>query len=191
MQTKTHIIASLRARLTDDRFIHSLNVADMARELALIYGEDPEKAYLAGLVHDCTKNTAPEKQLELMARGGIILTALERSNKKLWHAMSGSVFIQEAYGIDDPAIIAAVRYHTTGKAAMSLLEKIVYTADFTSAERDYPEVEHIRHLARTALDRAVYEGALFTVEKLGAAGKDIHPDTIEAMQYYSADNAAR
>jgi len=186
MKNKIEIVASLRGRLLEDRFFHSLNVADMARELALIYGEDPEKAYLAGLVHDCTKNTPPETQLAMMENGGMHLTPLERNNRKLWHAMSGSIFIQSAYGITDPAVIGAVRYHTTGKAAMTLLEKIVYTADFTSAERDYPGVEHIRTLAKRDLDAAVYEGAAFTVKKLSAASLDVHPDTVEAMQYYAA-----
>ena len=112
------------------------------------------------------------------------LTPLEKNNRKLWHAMSGSIFIQSEYGITDPAMISAVRYHTTGKAGMSLLEKIVYTADFTSAERDYPGVERIRALAKRDLDAAVYEGAAFTVEKLHAASLDVHPDTVEAMRYY-------
>ena len=184
MLEKKDIIVSLRSRLLFDRFFHSLNVADMAKELALIYGEDPEKAYLAGLVHDCTKNTPPEKQLEIIESGGIKLTELERRNKKLWHAISGSVFIKSEYGIEDEAVISAVRYHTTGKAGMSLLQKIIYTADFTSAERDYEGVERIRTLAKTKLDSAVYEGALFTVEKLEGLGLDVHPDTVDAMNYY-------
>ena len=184
MKDKTQIIASLRGRLREDRFFHSLNVADMAKELAAIYGEDTEKAYLAGLVHDCTKNTPLDMQQKMFEAAGVQLTDLERRNKKLWHAMSGSLFLQTEYGISDPEIISAVRYHTTGKANMTVLEKIVYTADFTSAERDYPGVEEIRHLARTDLDKAVYEGARFTVEKLRASGSDVHPDTIEAMEYY-------
>ena len=118
MLDKMKIVASLRARLVEERFFHSLNVADMAKELAQIYGEDSEKAYLAGLVHDCTKNTPPEIQLAFMREGGMHLSEIEQNNRKLWHAMSGSVFIQTQYGIKDPAVISAVRYHTTGKAAM-------------------------------------------------------------------------
>lgn len=184
MLDKKEIIVSLRSRLLGDRFIHSLNVADMAKELALIYGENPDKAYLAGLVHDCTKNTLPEKQLEIIKSGGIELTPLEKNNQKLWHAISGSVFIKTEYGIDDESIISAVRYHTTGKADMSLLEKIVYTADFTSAERNYKGVEQIRALAREKIDKAVFEGAKFTVEKLGSMSADVHPDTVNAMNFY-------
>ena len=184
MLDKIDIIASLRSRLLEDRFFHSLNVADMAKELALIYGEDPDKAYLAGLVHDCTKNTPQQKQLQIIEDAGIKLSELERRNKKLWHAISGSVFIKTEYGIEDEAIISAVRYHTTGKAGMTLLQKIIYTADFTSAERDYEGVERIRLLAREKLDSAVYEGALFTTEKLESLGLEVHPDTVDAMNYY-------
>lgn len=185
MKTKLEIVASLRARLLEDRFLHSLNVADMAAELARVYSANEAQAYLAGLVHDCTKNTPPELQLEIMRAGGLQLSALEKRSPKLWHAMSGSVFIQSEYGIEDSAIISAVRYHTTGKADMSLLEKIIYTADFTSAERDYTGVEQIRHLAHTDLDAAVYEGARFTHEKLSSLGLEVHPDTRACIQCYA------
>lgn len=186
MLDKIKIIASLRARLTDDRFLHSLNVADMAKELAQIHGEHTDTAYLAGLVHDCTKNTPPQVQEDIIREGGIRLSALEQSSKKLWHAISGSVFIQTEYGIDNPAIISAVRYHTTGKADMSLLERIIYTADFVSIERNYPGVERIRDLAKNDLDAAVYEGAAFTVKKLTDAGLPVHPDTLACEAYYKA-----
>ena len=181
---KVEIIASLRSRLCDDRFFHSLNVAEQAKKLASIYGEDEQKAYLAGLVHDCTKNTPPDKQLEIIESGGIHLSELEKNSKKLWHAISGSVFIQSEYGIDDKDIISAVRYHTTGKADMSMLEKIVYTADFTSKERDYKEVDEIRFLAETDINKAVFEGARFTVESLKQRGLAVHPDTIDTMNFY-------
>lgn len=186
MQNKD-ILISLRSRLLADRFIHSLNVADTAEELAKIYGFDARRAYLAGLVHDCTKNTPPEKQLKIIEGAGIKLTPLEMKNKKLWHAISGSVFIQNEYDIHDEQIISAVRYHTTGKADMSLLQKIIYTADFTSAERSYEGVEKLRRLSKTNLDKAVYEGALFTVESLSARGADVHPDTIAAMNFYNEE----
>ena len=187
MKDKIEIIASLRSRLADDRFIHSLNVADMAKELAEIYGCDTDKAYLAGLVHDCTKNTPAEKQLEIMNAAGIKLTELEKNNTKLWHAISGSIFIQSEYEIYDEDIISAVRYHTTGKAAMTLLQKIIYTADFTSAERNYHNVDEIRHYARTEINRAVFEGADFCIKELEKHGRDIHPDTVAARDYYGKE----
>ena len=181
---KKDIVVSLRSRLTDDRFFHSLNVAEQAKKLACIYGEDEDKAYLAGLVHDCTKNTPPAEQLKIIENGGIVLSELEQKSPKLWHAISGSVFIQSEYAIDDKDIISAVRYHTTGKADMTMLEKIVYVADFTSKERDYAEVEQIRFLAETDINKAVFEGALFTVESLKKRGLAVHPDTIDTMNFY-------
>lgn len=188
MVNKQQIIASLRARLVEERFFHSLNVADAAKELAALYGEDVQKAYLAGLVHDCTKNTPAQTQLTLIQEGGIVLTPLERQSPKLWHAISGSVFIEKEYGITDEAVRQAVRYHTTGKAAMTLLEKIIYVADYISVERDYPGVEEMRRLAHTNLDAAIYEGTRFTVQKLTSSGAPVHPDTLEAMQYYAPKN---
>lgn len=187
MADKLKIIASLRGRLLEDRFFHSLGVAQEAKELAAIHGADVQKAHLAGLVHDCTKNTPGEQQLAIMQSAGIELDPVAKENQKLWHAISGSVFIQSEYGIEDADIVSAVRYHTTGKAHMSLLEKIVYTADLTSAERDYPGVEQMRRLARTDLDAAVYEGAAFTVKKLSSRGLTVHPDTVAAMEYYRRD----
>lgn len=181
---KKDIVVSLRSRLTDDRFFHSLNVAEQAKKLACIYGEDEDKAYLAGLVHDCTKNTPPAEQLKIIENGGIVLSELEQKSPKLWHAISGSVFIQSEYGIDDKDIISAVRYHTTGKSDMTMLEKIVYVADFTSKERDYAEVEQIRFLAETDINKAVFEGAVFTVESLKKRGLAVHPDTIDTMNFY-------
>ena len=181
---KKDIVVSLRSRLCDDRFFHSLNVAEQAKALASIYGEDENRAYLAGLVHDCTKNTSPDEQLKIIENGGISLSELEKNSKKLWHAISGSVFIKSEYGIDDKGIISAVRYHTTGKADMTMLEKIVYTADFTSKERDYEGVEEIRFLAKTDIDKAVFEGAKFTVESLNKRGLPVHPDTIDTMNFY-------
>lgn len=184
MLSDLKIIASLKSRLEEKRFFHSLNVADAAKELAEIYGCDVQKAYYAGLVHDCTKNTPADKQLDIIKSGGIELTELEKNSPKLWHAVSGSIFMQTEYGISDKDMISAVRYHTTGKADMSLLEKIVYVADFTSAERNYKNVEEIRAFAKSDIDRAVFEGADFCIKELTARGSLIHPDTVAARDYY-------
>lgn len=184
MKSEKEIVVSLRSRLTADRFVHSLNVADMARELARIYSYDEKKAYLAGLVHDCTKNTPPDEQLRIIKSGGIVLSALEMKNGKLWHALSGSVYIQSEYGIDDGDIISAVRYHTTGRADMTMLEKIIYVADLVSKERDYPGADELRMTAKGNLEKAVHEGAEFTVNRLTKLNAVIHPDTIKAMNYY-------
>jgi nicotinate-nucleotide adenylyltransferase len=108
------------------------------------------------------------------------LTDMEISTAKLYHAMCGSMFIQKEFGIDDEEIINAVRYHTTGRKNMSLLEKIVFIADFISEERDYNGVDVMREKARRSLDEAIVEGLSFTIKDLIDAGRVVHTDTLDA-----------
>lgn len=170
----------LRSRLTPRRFTHSLNVADSAVELAGIYGCDTSKAYTAGLIHDCCKDEPAGLQLSYMLGNGVELSECEINTAKLYHAICGSVYIQKEFGIDDAEIINAVRYHTTGRKNMSLLEKIVFIADFISAERDYNGVEIMREKAKRSLDEAIVEGLSFTIKDLIDAGRIVHTDTLDA-----------
>ena len=153
IERKDEFIALLKGKLNEDRFIHSMGVADTAVRLAEKFGGDKDNAYIAGLLHDVMKNETAEEQLKIMKKDGIILSQAERNNPKLWHAMSGAAFIKLVLGITDPDIVNAVRYHTTGRAGMSLLEKIIYTADFISPERNYPDVDVMRSLSFESLDK--------------------------------------
>lgn len=177
---KETYLADLRARLDDYRFTHSLNVADTCRELAKMYGGDEEKAYYTGLLHDIFKNETKENTLAFFAQNNIVLTDCERNAPKLWHAMAGSVYLQKEYALTED-MIAAVRYHTTGRADMSLLEKIVFCADFISAERDYPGVDDMRERVKISLEYCMEEGLRFTVDELVNALLPVHPDTIHAF----------
>ncbi len=170
--------ALLKERLKETRYLHSLNVAAAAKELALIYGEDPDRAYEAGLLHDITKNTSDEEQLKIIEKGGIILTPVEKNNPKLYHSISGSVYIRDELGETDEEIISAVRYHTTGKAGMTLLEKIIYIADFISAERTFNGVDYMRNLAKISLDDACMFAVDFCIPDLVRRKKVIHPDSL-------------
>ena len=136
----------LKNRLDEDRYYHSLCVADEAKRLAEKYGGDAEKCYLAGLLHDVTKNSTTEEHLQIFQSFGIILSVVENKAKKLWHAISGSAYIENVLGIKDSEILDAVRCHTTAKANMRLTSKILYLADFTSKDRNYPDVNIIRSL---------------------------------------------
>lgn len=176
---KTYL-ADLRTRLDDYRFTHSLNVADTCRELAKMYGEDEEKAYYTGLLHDIFKNETKENTLAFFTENKITLTDCERNAPKLWHAMAGSVYLQKEYGLAAD-MISAVRYHTTGRAGMSLLEKILFCADFISAERDYPGVDDMRERVKISLEYCMEEGLRFTVDELVNALLPVHPDTIHAF----------
>ncbi len=169
----------LREKLDDYRFLHSLNVAESAAFLADMYGEDRERAYFAGLVHDIMKNENKEEQLKMLGKGDIILSCTEKGNPKLWHAMAGEVCLRLQYGIEDKEILSAVRYHTTGKAGMSTFEKIIYVADYISAERNYPDVETMRFLAvGKSLDEACMYSLQYTLKSLSEKKLLIHEDSL-------------
>ena len=177
--TDEKIITLIRSKLNADRFNHSLNVADSAKELALIYGADADKAYTAGLLHDVMKNASEEEQLGVLSEAGIELMPVERENKKLWHAIAGAAYVKFVMGIDDRDIIRAVRYHTTGRSGMSLLERIVYLADYISADRNYNGVEDMRRLCKSDSDEAILYALTFGIPDLVSKGRVIHPDSID------------
>lgn len=170
----------LKSRLNEKRYYHSLCVADEAKRLAIKYGGDVEKCYLAGLLHDITKNAPDSEHLQLFETFGIMLSGIEKNAVKLWHAISGSVYIEKVLGIGDTEILDAVRYHTTAKADMSLTAKILYLADFTSLDRDYPDVEVIREKVDISLEDAFIYALQYSIIDLTEMVRAIHPDTLAA-----------
>ena len=174
----------LEKKLTYKRFKHSKNVAEEAVRLANKYGADPKKAQLAGILHDIMKETDKDEQLELLNKYGVKLSELELSEFKLWHAVSGKVYIEKVLNILDKDVLNAVRFHTIARADMSVLEKVVFVADFTSKDRDYDGVDKLRKLADVDLDQTVFEGVKFSLENLLIKRLPIHPSTIEAYNYY-------
>lgn len=182
MEQAPYFITMLESRLKPKRFQHSLNVAQSAVELALRFDADADKAYIAGLLHDITKNDSNEKQLQIFEKHGILLSDVEECNPKLWHAMTGSLFVQDVFSITDAEIIGAIRYHTTGKAGMTLLEKVVFIADYISAERDYKDVDVMRRLSTYSLEQASLYALKFSLASLSEKQKPIHPDS---LAYYN------
>lgn len=166
MEKKAEYIALLKEKLTPSRFAHSLNVADAAVLLAQRNGVDEEKAYICGLLHDIEKNASPEEQQAYMLQLGDPLPRAVLKNPKLWHAPAGACFVRDELGITDPECISAIQYHTIGKKDMTVLEKIIYTADLISVERDYPDVDVVREAALNNLDEGAFLGAQFTLQKL-------------------------
>lgn len=170
----------LKERLTPKRYNHSLCVADEALRLAEKYGCNEEKAYLAGLLHDITKNATKEEHLNIFNNFGIILNDVEKNAEKLWHAISGAAYIEHILKISDIEIITAVRYHTTAREGMSLLEKVLYLADFTSADRDYDDVDIMRQKVDISIEAAMDYALSYTIEDLLKMKKALHLDTIKA-----------
>ena len=177
MKTEDYI-KILKERLTEYRFIHSLAVADEAKRLAERYGADADRAYLAGLLHDIMKDASKEEQLEAIEKSGYNMTEVERAEPKLWHAIAGACYIEEQGLCADSEIISAVRYHTTGKPSMTLLEKILYVADFTSAERNYDGIGVMRAAADESLEIAMLEGTRFSINSVLQKCGFVHPDSV-------------
>ncbi len=169
----------LTQKLDDYRMYHSECVSECAAVLAEKYGADPEKARLAGLMHDVMKNADADGHFEYIEKSGEKLTPVDISNPKVWHQISGAAYLKENGIITDEEILGAVRWHTTGRAGMTLLEKIVYVADFISADRDYPDVGIVRRLAAESLEGAILYTSRYTVNKLVSNNMPVHPATVE------------
>ena len=170
----------IRQRLGDYRYHHSLCVAEEARRLAIRYGADEAKAYTAGLLHDIMKEADRNTQLQMMDDFGILLDEVEQQVEKLWHAKVGAAFIEYILQVNDREILDAVRYHTTGRAGMGLLEKVLFVADFTSADRQYPDVDEVRRLSDISLEDTMIYAIDYTIRDLLNRGQTVHADTFAA-----------
>lgn len=176
--------ALIKGMMGKKRFIHSCNVADMCVRLAEINGEDTEKAYIAGILHDCRKEADLETQRREMMASGYYIDPAELASKSTWHGIAAAYYVRSELGITDSDICNAIRYHTVAHAAMTRLEKIVYLGDLVSAERDFPDVEKYRAYALKDLDDGMYRALKWAVGNLSENDKKIPVCTIEAFNYY-------
>lgn len=173
----------IRSRLSEYRFHHSMCVAEKARELAKKYGMDEEKAYLAGVLHDIMKEETTDVQLVQMKKSDYEISSIERNNKHVHHQISGALYVRDELGIDDEDIVTGIRFHTTGRADMTRFEMIIYLADFTSADRNYPDVD----IMRAETDKGLFDGMIYslryTIKDIVNKGRQIHPDTIHCYNW--------
>ena len=174
------IIEDLRSVQKPRRFQHILNVSDAAKQLAKKYGADEESAYLAGLLHDLAKPYYAATMLKKAEAYQLTIDPIYRSDPQLLHGLVGARVSQEQYGIEDRDILNAIAYHTTGRAGMSRLEKIVYLADYIEVSRDFPGVDALRKAAFKDLDAAVLLAFEQTIIFLIDRHKMIHTNTIIA-----------
>ena len=176
----------IKEALSKKRYVHSRNVADLSRELAELYGEDAEKAYFAGLVHDIAKELPRGEQHALAARSKLAVSPIELSSPPLLHAIAGAQLLYERFGVDDKAVLEAVRYHTVGAGGMSKLAQIVYLADLTSADRTYKDVKKYRKFVHTSLEKGMLEALRFALSDAAAKGNTIPISTVEAYNEFAA-----
>ena len=177
------IVKVLENWIDEKRLRHSKGVSRCAMEMADHYGADKEKAELAGLVHDCAKCLTPEKSLSLCKKYGYDADEIALRNMALLHAPLGAYLARELFDIHDKAILDAIRWHTTGKKKMTLLDKIIFVADYMEEGRSFPCVEEIRNLAYIDLDKALITALELSIRNVLDRGKLLHPKTIEARNY--------
>lgn len=174
----------LKKKLNPKRYEHTLGVAYTSQALAMRYGEDLEKAQLGGLLHDCAREFEHEEIYKRCLKEGISITKEEENNKVLLHAKYGSFLAEKKYGITDEEILSAIRFHTTGKPEMTLLEKIVYLADYIEPDRDKaPNLFKIRKMAFIDIDEAIYETLHDVLDYLDG-NVDSKSESLKAYQYY-------
>lgn len=168
--------------LKPKRMPHVLGTAEEAARLARRYGADETQARVAGLLHDCTKKLDMAEQLALCGQYGIVLDPLEQKALKLLHAKTGAAIARHVYGVAD-AVYQAILYHTTGRAGMSLLEKILYLADYIEPSREFandPDVVRLRETVYEDLDRGLLLGLTMTIDEMVGMGNPVHHDTLDA-----------
>ncbi|MCI8514840.1 MAG: nicotinate (nicotinamide) nucleotide adenylyltransferase [Lachnospiraceae bacterium] len=184
-KTPEEIRKDLEKRLNPHRFAHTLGVARTAEELAAAYGADGEKAYLAGLLHDCAKDIPDKDQIHRAKMAGLTLSEQELLSPALIHAKLGAYYARERYGVRDEEILNAIRYHTTGRPAMTLLETILYIADYIEPGRENaPRLPELRHKAQGAREEVVCRIAEDTLEYLERCGAIIDNVSRETAEYY-------
>ncbi len=182
-ERNSEFLEILKARLTPQRLYHSICVAEQAKRLATIHGGDKEKAYTAGLVHDIMRYEPINSMIEMIEKDGGVLTESDKKAGYMLHAMAGEIYLRDTLNVTDNEILSAVRWHTTGKEDMTLLEKIIYVADLTSDDREYSDVNEVRELAKESLDKTLIRGFVFTLEDNAKKHKYIHIDTLKAYNY--------
>lgn len=171
--------------LDEDRYRHTMGVMYSAAFLAMVHGYDPEDAQVAGLLHDCAKCIPNKKKIRLCEQHHVEITDFEKEHPFLIHAKLGAYIAEKKYGVTDPEILSSITYHTTGRPEMSLLEKIIYIADYIEPMRDKaPNLARIRRLAFQDLDECMYEILRDTLEYLDENPKDVDDTTRKAYDYY-------
>ena len=169
--------------LDEHRVAHVAGCESEAVRLAMHWGEDPELAAEAGILHDITKSLSFDEQLQLCEKYGIINDNSELEAPKLLHAKTGAALARDLFGVSD-TVYAAIRWHTTGKPDMSLFEKILYLADYIEPTRDFEGIDELRELAFSDLDGAMVLGLGMTIDEIRRSGREPYVDTLDAYAWY-------
>jgi predicted HD superfamily hydrolase involved in NAD metabolism len=171
------LMAAVKEQMPERRWQHTLGVMETSVKLAERFGGDKVKADLAAILHDYCKYWPIPEQAKIIRENDLPQDLLA-FDKELWHSHAGAFIAKTQFGIEDEEILDAIRYHTSGREQMTLLDKIVCLADYMEPGRDFPGVEHIRELAKTSLEQALIAGFDSTITFLLSKGKRIYPLTV-------------
>ena len=175
--------AQAKTLLNPRRVPHVLGCEEEAVRLAERWGEDIWDAAEAGILHDITKKLDGDEQLLLCRKYGIMMDAIELESSKLLHSKTGAMLAQDRFGVSD-RVRDAIYWHTTGRPDMTLLEKIIYMADYIEPNRNFEGVDELRKLAYEDLDKAMILGLEMSIEDLTSRGIDPHPRSKEALEWF-------
>ncbi|ASW50996.2 TPA: bis(5'-nucleosyl)-tetraphosphatase (symmetrical) YqeK [Streptococcus suis] len=179
------LLEKIRVAMKPARFQHVLGVEEAALALADRYGCDPKKASLAALLHDYAKEVEDQVFLDLIAKYDLDKALLNWDNN-IWHGVVGAYKIAEDFGLKDEEIFQAIQRHTIGAGQMTLLDKVLYVADYIEPNRDFPGVDEARRIAKESLDKAVAYETAQTISYLAKKGIPIYPQTLETYNGYVA-----
>ena len=182
-ELKKSIMDYLRRNLKESRLQHTLNVAETAKRMAVRLGADEQKAELAALLHDMARNMPLPLMNEYVGKLGLHRRYLDNPN--LSHSKIAAALAESELGVWDRAVIDAIAYHTTGRAGMTLLERIIFLADAIEPGREYPGVEELRKTAEIDPDRACLASLAGTIDFIGTRGIAPDPDTLAAKEYFT------
>ncbi|WP_297518117.1 bis(5'-nucleosyl)-tetraphosphatase (symmetrical) YqeK [uncultured Clostridium sp.] len=173
----------LKKNLSEKRYRHTLGVCETAMSLAKKYGVDVEKAKIAALGHDLAKELVVERQKEILRKHNFEIGEIEEASPQILHGFVGSILLKKLFKVEDKEILSAIDFHSTGKREMSVLEKIIYIADYIEPNRVYDGVEELREITYKDLDSGVLKGLNNTIKIVVERDRVIHPLTFEARNY--------
>lgn len=176
----------VRRTLSPKRFLHTMNVKKLAVRMAQHYGVDTEKAALAAILHDSAKELPRTELLQIMQDNAIIKKGTQNRPEPVWHGICAAILAKTQWNVQDEEILSAIACHTTGKENMSKLDKILFLADMTSAERDYPGVEELRSLEMRNLDKAMIQALKMTISFVEQKNAIADPESAKALAWLQA-----
>lgn len=176
----------VRQTLSPKRFQHTMNVKKLAVRMAQHYGVNTEKAAFAAILHDSAKELPRTELLQIMQDNAIIKKGTQNRPEPVWHGICAAILAKTQWNVQDEEILSAIACHTTGKENMSKLDKILFLADMTSAERDYPGVEELRSLEMRNLDKAMIQALKMTISFVEQKNAIADPESAKALAWLQA-----